>query len=366
MSRFDVVIPKSKAGKERLLGSLVAALGTNPIPDSHKQVRRVQPPAKVPRPEWRCSRCRQTNWETRPHYRQCGHTHHARSPTRSPSRPRPSPARRDPPAAPAPAAADQDVDMDGDDDSLTDVAAGYGWPDMSLSQLKQEQQRLLHLQRQTQEAKLCTKQLTQRIDYLQRYSRTRLSDGQRIDNLQAQIKREIRSQEVMHKEKEELEKKLAELGVRICASVHREKELQSQLDAARTAIANDTSVDASEASTPVIQTAMDSVWAELRDAGEIPENSQGVQLRTVVEHAMVALVAKLSADKGLPPTPEESVPLPPTVPDAQPPETMPASNAELAAQQELPQSYGVVARQPQCEHPYAKATPPVKDANGAA
>ena len=79
--------------------------------------------------------------------------------------------------------------MEGDDESLTEIATGYGWPDMSLSQLKQEQHRLVHLQKQTQEAKLCTKQLSQRIDYLQRYSRTRLSDGQRIDNLQAQIKK---------------------------------------------------------------------------------------------------------------------------------------------------------------------------------
>ena len=143
--------------------------------------------------------------------------------------------------------------MEGDDDSLTEIATGYGWPDMSLSQLKQEQHRLVHLQKQTQEAKLCTKQLTQRIDYLQRYSRTRLSDGQRIDNLQAQIKKEVRAQEQWQKEKEDLEKKLAELGVRVCASVHREKELQTQLDAARLAISNDTSVEASESSTPGVQ-----------------------------------------------------------------------------------------------------------------
>ena len=105
-------------------------------------------------------------------------------------------------------------------------------------------------------------------------------------------------------------------------------------------------------------------WAELKDAGELPENSQGAQLRTVVEHAVVALVAKLAPDKALPSTPESPAPLPSTVPDAQPPETMPASNTELAAQQEPPSGYRVVDRQTHREHPYAKATPPMKDNTG--
>ena len=380
MMSWSHVIPASKTGQEKLLAELMKHMhgsgeqGKKP----ERTTKGKQTDRRPQRPEWKCKECATNNWDNRLNCRQCGAAcpsavQHGKKTVQEPKKPMPADKPRDR-SSDHDKTQNGDVTMDGEDSSANgDAFVDPSWREMSVQQLKTEATKMVALQKQLKDNRLqvACDELGSRLQSLRSYMRSKLSNGQRLDTLEASLRKQRALYDSLKQQKLDTEKKLEELQDRMAEVDTKEKEILAELEEAKKELIQDTLPDSPlDSGSTQVQRTLEAVCQEFQSA--LP-NAADVQVKTemmgIVKSALGAFATRI-----LPPPAVIALPPSPVMEGgAQEMEaTQKATSLEIAAAQqqqalELPQEYGAVPRAAsKLSGPYLAATNPKGGASGTA
>ena len=307
-------MPRAKADKEKLLAQLHADLHgpskRGPSPRQQSRQHAAPASASVPKePEWKCGNCQLNNWPNRVNCRSCRHPREVSAQPfgrrRGQSKPRqlPSPAAApaaDPGAKASVCAASDSMDLDAGVEPVDDA-----WSGCSMGQLKQEAHRLEQLIKTLKDTKLPCDPAQARLAQLRTYMRAQLPLTQRLDSLQAQVKKQAKLRETLETSIEDQRKKLVESEEKLKQAGEKEAELQRELAEVMKEASSDTVLD-SEVGAQEVEAHVHDACREFQEAcrgrGTIPGDDVLQQVQHVHANLLPSFCQKWfpRTTKGLP------------------------------------------------------------------
>ena len=393
MDAWQLQLPRGKVAQQRFLGDIIERMTTERQPNktstSGAPRRQGETTKEKTKLEWKCPDCSKTNWEARSTCRDCRAPRPSHATFYVPGREPRSEDRRPPlPRAPRPDAAleadrspmrakekeksrdKEDVDMEGSSEAA-DAVVNLHWQGMSMQQLKAELAKLEAMVRQAKESKLdaLIEPLETNVLDLKAHIRLQLSEGQRLDSIQGELRRLTKQREFHQGKQEEYAKALRDTEEKLIGIAAEEEKLQKQLAEIKQAMAAETQVDTPDHSEKLKQAAS---VAAVDVVKQLPGTSE-TQVAAILEHALQGMTKQLCADvlqaasatsiQHMPP-----VPAAPAGEPLEPPATQPATAAALdnLGRHALPgDAYGACPKISTESGPYAKSAPS-KPPGGAA
>ena len=230
------------------------------------------------------------------------------------------------------------------------------WQDLTPAQIKAEVQRLEQLAKQMRDLKLtkAETEITQQLEELRAYQRSKMSGGQRIDTLQAAVRRALATQEKTMEQIAELNAKLEEQKQKLAKARQEEIQTTEALEQAKREMVEDKNNN--KEVTGMEHTAASAAFATALMPEHLPP-----EVATFVQIKINDLLAKVQAD--IQQTVSSALALPPTPRLEETEETQAAPPAALAAagiQQPMNASQEVARTQIESqsqESGFGKATP---------
>ena len=203
-------------------------------------------------------------------------------------------------------------------------------------------------------SRLDTEEVQERLDCLKKCVRSRLSTGQQLDSLSAQLRKQVKTREALEQQKDDMLKKLPELNIKLDDAKAMETTITRQVEEAKQALAGDTLLDG-DTSSDMVQQQVLHVCEEFSSKAGLGSDTQSLAFKNHMEHALKSLAARLLPD---PASKEVGKPLDLTG------DTLPATAEQLQAQALAQQQ-----QQQQLQPPLGMSVPPPnaagdKDAEG--
>ena len=385
MDAWQLQLPRGKAAQQRFLSDIIDRMASERQPNkpsTSNGPRKSGDSAKEKtKLEWKCADCSKTNWEARSTCRECRAPRPSHVTFYVPGRDSKADDRRPPlPRVPRPDAASdadrslsrskdkeknqdkEDVDMEGLADA-SDPPVNAHWQGMSMPQLKAELTKLESMVRQLKDSKLdaLLEPLEANVSDLKAHIRLQLSEGQRLDSIQGQLRRLAKQREFHQSKQEEYTKALRETEEKLLGITAEEDKLQKQLVEIKQAMAADTQLDSMDQSEKIKQAAS---TAALDVVKQLPGTTES-QVAAILEQALQGMTKQLCAESSLAAAASgmqhvQPMPVVPPGDTAEPGATQPASAAALdnLGRHALPgDAYGACPKLPAENGPYAKSAP---------